>query len=317
MAISGRYFPGQAPTERIFLVLRRSIITYIAFLAIAAIMMIPLIILAVVFIRFPDVFSSELVNSLITLAGSAYLLFIIALLLYGFVDFYLDVYIITDERIVDIRQAGFFKRQIAELHLREVQDVSAAVDGFFATFFHYGDVHIQTAGERENFIFYSVPHPYRVAKKIADLHESQVERDRLISEQNIEQQVINRIQSPETGSNLADPRFTKDLPLATLNTPQNKAVNTNVDYQDRIDETEPQFETYRETLSQDQAGQHSDNNSSRGIPDDEGDEIQVDRLTNVQDGLDKIDQYLAETENQKVADSIELKEGQVDKINED
>lgn len=96
-------------------------------------------------------------------------------MLFGFVDYYLDVYIVTNERIVDISQNGFFKRDIAELHLHQVQDVSAKEEGFFSTMFHYGDVTIQTAGERENFVFRSVPHPYIISKKIVDLHEAQLE----------------------------------------------------------------------------------------------------------------------------------------------
>jgi hypothetical protein len=82
---------------------------------------------------------------------------------------------VTNERIVDITQNGFFRRDIAELHLHQVQDVSANEDGMLPTFFHYGDITIQTAGERENFIFKSVPHPYTISKKIIDLHEAQLE----------------------------------------------------------------------------------------------------------------------------------------------
>lgn len=72
---------------------------------------------------------------------------------YGFIDYYLDVYIITNERIVNIEQNGFFKREISELHLHQIQDVSAKVNGFLPTIMHYGDVFIQTAAERENFVF--------------------------------------------------------------------------------------------------------------------------------------------------------------------
>jgi uncharacterized membrane protein YdbT with pleckstrin-like domain len=82
---------------------------------------------------------------------------------------------VTDRRIVDIEQDGLFHRKISELSLDEIQDVSARVNGPFATLFHYGDVLIQTAGTLPNFIFTAVPHPYRVSKEIADLHD-QIER---------------------------------------------------------------------------------------------------------------------------------------------
>jgi len=105
-----------------------------------------------------------------------YALGVLALNLYGFVDYYLDIYIVTNERIVNIVQNGFFKREVSELHLHQVQDVNAAVKGIFPTMFHYGDILIQTAGEKENFIFKSIPHPYRVSRKIIDLLEEALEQ---------------------------------------------------------------------------------------------------------------------------------------------
>jgi hypothetical protein len=174
MTIKGKLFPSQGSREKVFLVLRRHWFTYLAFLIIAFIMAIPLFIALAYMLISPDTFSGTFGNALIII-GSAYTLFIVGLMLYGFVDYYLDVYIVTDERIVDITQSGFFKRSISELHLHEVQDVSARVEGFFATMVHYGQIEIQTAGERANFIFRAIPNPYRISKIIADLHEAQIE----------------------------------------------------------------------------------------------------------------------------------------------
>lgn len=174
MPVVGKYFPTQRPEEKIFLLLRRHWFGYVSFIIIGLIMSIPLIVLFVYRISFSQDFSPVLLNILI-LAASAYLLFIIALLLFGFIDYYLDVYIVTNERIVDIEQSGFFRRKISELHLHQIQDVNAQVKGAFATMLHYGDIHIQTAGERENFIFKAVPNPYRISKIIVDLHEAVLE----------------------------------------------------------------------------------------------------------------------------------------------
>lgn len=171
MPIVGRYFPSQKSGEKIFLLLRRHWFSYIAFVIIGLIMAIPIIILFIYWIFSQPNLSPIFIN-IIILAASAYLLFIVGLLLYGFIDYYLDVYIVTNERIVDIEQNGFFKRKISELHLHQVQDVNAQVKGAFATMLHYGNIHIQTAGERENFIFKAVPNPYRISKIIVDLHEA-------------------------------------------------------------------------------------------------------------------------------------------------
>lgn len=174
MLVSGKYFPSQKSEEKIFLLLRRHWFSYVAFVIIGLIMSIPLIILFIYWISSSQALSLIILNISI-LVASAYLLFIIGLLLYGFIDYYLDVYIVTNERIVDIEQDGFFKRKISELHLHQVQDVNAQVKGAFATLLHFGDIHIQTAGERENFIFKAVPNPYRISKIIVDLNEAVLE----------------------------------------------------------------------------------------------------------------------------------------------
>ena len=176
MPIVGKYFPSQKSEEQVFLLLRKHWFTYVAFLAIAAVMSLPLTGLLIYWSISPDVFV-DLTADFAIVAASAYLLFIIALLLYGFIDYYLDVYIVTNERIVSVEQDGFFKRKISELYLSNVQDVNAQVVGPFATFVNYGDINIQTAGERPNFIFKSIPRPYRISKIIVDLHEAILEED--------------------------------------------------------------------------------------------------------------------------------------------
>ncbi|OQB05918.1 MAG: hypothetical protein BWY19_00697 [bacterium ADurb.Bin212] len=174
MPIVGKYFPSQKTQEKVFLLLRRHWFTYFGFVAVAVIMSIPLLAVIIVWINRPDYFSATMGNIAIILVF-AYVLFALAIMLYGFIDYYLDVYIVTNERIVNVEQNGFFRRKISELHLHQIQDVSAKVDGMFSTMLHYGNVYIQTAGERENFIFQSIPNPYRVSKLIVDLHEAQIQ----------------------------------------------------------------------------------------------------------------------------------------------
>ncbi len=180
-----KYFPAQEDTEKVFLLIRRHWFTYSIFWLLSFLMILPII--AVTIVWTIGLIEINLVTgNIIILGGSIYMLGLLALLLYGFVDYYLDVYIVTDRRIVDIKQNGFFRREISELYLREVQDVNAKVIGFFPTVLHFGEVIIQTAGEIDNFIFNSVPHPYQISKTIMDLHES------IISESSNEEDIARR-----------------------------------------------------------------------------------------------------------------------------
>ena len=166
-----KLFPAQEESELVLDIIRKHWYTYVIFWFVTFIMSIPIIIGSYLWFSGTITISPTLENIIIILVP-IYLLFILGLLIYGFVDYYLDVYIVTDRRIVDISQNGLFKRNISELNLRQIQDVNATVQGFAATLLHFGDLHIQTAAETPNFVFQSIPHPYEISKKILDLHEA-------------------------------------------------------------------------------------------------------------------------------------------------
>lgn len=85
------------------------------------------------------------------------------------IDFYFDVWIITDNRIVNIEQKALFIRHISELKFSKIQDVSTEVEGLIPTVLNYGDVHIQTAGTKGRFLFHKVPDPYKLKGLVMDM----------------------------------------------------------------------------------------------------------------------------------------------------
>ncbi|MDP3985286.1 MAG: PH domain-containing protein, partial [bacterium] len=82
----------------------------------------------------------------LVLGASVYYLSIWLFFLTEFTDYYLDLWVVTNDRIVNIEQHGLFGRTVAELDLYKVQDVTSDVRGMISTFLNYGNVHIQTAG---------------------------------------------------------------------------------------------------------------------------------------------------------------------------
>ena len=99
-------------------------------------------------------------------------MFLILGLLILWVMYYLNMQIITNQRIVDITQDSLIHHTISELHLSHIEDVTAEVDGLLGTFLDYGNVYVQTAAETERFVFDRVPNPTAVEKMILDLYES-------------------------------------------------------------------------------------------------------------------------------------------------
>lgn len=83
-------------------------------------------------------------------------------------DHYLDAWLVTNERIIDIEQKGFFHREVSSFPLSRVQDATFETQGIVATWLNFGDVQIRTASTSETFIMKSVPHPAAVKEKVID-----------------------------------------------------------------------------------------------------------------------------------------------------
>lgn len=112
-----------------------------------------------------------IVNIFFVLGGSIYYFFVWLFLFRSWLDYYLDVWFVTTERVVSIEQKGLFSRTIAEQKLFRIQDVQAEVKGIVPTFLDYGNVIIQTAGAEIVFVFKEVPRPHQVARNIIKLVE--------------------------------------------------------------------------------------------------------------------------------------------------
>jgi hypothetical protein len=87
----------------------------------------------------------------------------------GFLNWYFNVYIVTDERIIDIDFHNLIYKEVSDANIDKIQDVTYRMGGVIRTMFNYGDILIQTASERPNFEFSAVPKPDKVAKILQDL----------------------------------------------------------------------------------------------------------------------------------------------------
>lgn len=129
----------------------------------------------VAYYLFDNVFAGFIANptaeAVVVLTASIYYLFIWVSCFTIFIDFYLDIWIVTSHRIIDIEQKGLFNHQVAEQSLDMVQDVSSRVKGIIPTLLDYGTVLIQTAGTRTLFEFQQTSMPAQVARTISNLAE--------------------------------------------------------------------------------------------------------------------------------------------------
>ena len=107
------------------------------------------------------------------IAAAVYGLFFLILttvFFFQWTDYYLDVWVVTTERIFDIEQKGLFHRDISVFELERIQDVNVVIAGVIATFLEFGDVHIHTAGDRKDLVIRSAGKPLSVKRMIMDAY---------------------------------------------------------------------------------------------------------------------------------------------------
>lgn len=166
------FVPHQLDNEQIIILLRRHWFTLFERIIIWVLIALMPVIGAQFFSTIlMNAWQSPIWRGILIVSSATFYLYLWIFALYAFVDYYLDVWIVTSQRIINTEQKGLFARTSSEQKLSRIQDVTSEVVGIFETILDYGTIYIQTAGEQERFIFKQVPHPGDVAKKILKIIE--------------------------------------------------------------------------------------------------------------------------------------------------
>ncbi len=81
------------------------------------------------------------------------------------------VLVVTDVRVVDIDQKGFFDRTVTEATYKQIDEVNYRVKGFIPTIFRYGTVRLHLSGTAADIEFRNIVRPARIHDLINDLRE--------------------------------------------------------------------------------------------------------------------------------------------------
>jgi len=174
-------FPGQRENEEIKLVLRKHLIVLLPhFVYISLMFLLPVVFYIIIVPTAFPAFLNAPYDKLFILLTLIYYGFIWIITFTVWVDYYLDVWIITNERLLDIEQIGFFNRVVSELDFKRIQDITSRVHGILPTMFGFGNIHIQTAAEESKFDLKTIPHPVTVRREITKLYKAAKEKDRFI-----------------------------------------------------------------------------------------------------------------------------------------
>ena len=87
----------------------------------------------------------------------------------SFLMWFFNVYIITDERIIDVDFVSMIYKNISTAKIDNIEDITKKSSGITANLFDYGTILIQTAATKNEFEFDHVPHPAKVVKLLNEL----------------------------------------------------------------------------------------------------------------------------------------------------
>lgn len=162
----------QKPYEKIEYVLRRHPLTFVPNVILFLVLMaVPVIVFLLINNLYPDMFLGDIPFVLGVLLASIFYLSIYLFFYAQFVDYYLDIWIVTNDRIIDTEQKGLFSRSTTELDLYRIQDVTANTEGMFKTLFHYGDVTVSTASNNTQIIFKDVLNPNEIRERLVRMSD--------------------------------------------------------------------------------------------------------------------------------------------------
>jgi len=89
--------------------------------------------------------------------------------------YYLDLWVITDRRIIVIDQLGFFNRKVSNFRLERLQDIKVSISGIIPTLLNFGTVRAQTASAAEsNFESRFLPDPRELQSLIQTAMDSRL-----------------------------------------------------------------------------------------------------------------------------------------------
>lgn len=162
-------FESQHNEEQVLLLLRQSLITQIKYV---------LIIIGLLFVPFLFNFVGMLDFLPLRfqlIANIGWYLMVASYALEVFLSWFYNVYIITDERIIDVDFHSILFKNVAYAKIDNIEDITATTAGALGSIFDFGDVRIQTAGAVTQFEFDNVPHPSKV---VAFLNELLIEEEK-------------------------------------------------------------------------------------------------------------------------------------------
>lgn len=162
-------FEGEDGDEEILYVLRRAAVTNLGWIVTGIILLLAPLVFNSYIIVVNKQFPHLITPTLAFIINGFWYIFSLGYIFERFINWFFNVYIISNKRVVDMDFNYLLRRNISEAPLRNIEDVTYTVSGTLPTVFNYGDISIQTAAEKREIEFESVYDPGRVQDILSDL----------------------------------------------------------------------------------------------------------------------------------------------------
>lgn len=173
-----KLFPSQQPNEKIVLAIREHWFPLFSKVAVVVILsLLPWLVKLLLF-NTEIITLTTTVDQVITVITYLFYLGLLVALFIIFVLYYLNLHVVSTERIVDIDQVGLLFREVSELNIETIEDVTSQTKGLIGNLLNYGTVFIQTAGATERFEFHNISDPGRVSSIILELYENHGKKEK-------------------------------------------------------------------------------------------------------------------------------------------
>jgi len=119
--------------------------------------------------------STQIMNYLYTGAGVVSVL-VALILMVATVVYWQNEWIVTDDSVTQINQISLFTREVSQVPMGSLEDVSVDQHGIIQTMFNFGTLKLESAGEKSKFQFAYCPRPNYYARQILTAHEEFAKR---------------------------------------------------------------------------------------------------------------------------------------------
>jgi hypothetical protein len=109
--------------------------------------------------------------TVIGVIAAIWILFWLVRLFFTWYSYNNDIWVVTDQRLVDSIKKHPFSHTVASADLVNVVDTKVSVSGIFPSVLKYGDVDCETAGSSNRFCLGSIPQPAKVQALIDRLRD--------------------------------------------------------------------------------------------------------------------------------------------------